>query len=178
VRLHDIVNDELDQASFELVHARLLLLHVPERRRVLVKMVAALKPGGWLLIDDFDCTWLPFVPNCREDVDARLFVKVADAFHRVLEAGGVDIAHGRGFYPMLRAQGLVNVEVDGSVQVWPGGSSGALLWRANIEQVRAKLVGGGLLTEEEVERFFRLVEDPEFSVSSYVLVSGWGQRAN
>src|SRR6266536_610522 len=157
VRLHDIVNDELDEASFDLVHARLLLLHLPERRRVLAKMVGALKPGGWVLIDDFDCTWLPFVPNCREDVDARLFLKVADAFHQVLEAGGVDIAHGRGFYPMLLAQGLVNVEVDGSVQVWPGGSAGALLWRANIEQVRAKLVGGGLLTEEEVERFCRLV---------------------
>ncbi len=178
VRLHDIVNDELDEASFDLVHARLLLLHLPEPRRVLAKMVAALKPGGWVLIDDFDCTWLPFVPNCREDVDARLFLKVADAFHQVLEAGGVDIAHGRGFYPMLLAQGLVNVEVDGSVQVWPGGSAGALLWRANIEQVRAKLVGGGLLTEEEVERFCRLVEDPEFSVNSYVLVSGWGQRAS
>ena len=178
VRLHDIVNDELDEASFDLVHARLLLLHLPERRRVLAKMVAALKPGGWVLIDDFDCTWLPFVPNCREDVDAGLFLKVADAFHQVLEAGGVDIAHGRGFYPMLLAQGLVNVEVDGSVQVWPGGSAGALLWRANIEQVRAKLVGGGLLTEEEVERFCRLVEDPEFSVNSYVLVSGWGQRAS
>lgn len=177
LRRHDIVNDELDECRFDLVHARLVLLHLPERRRVLGKMVAALRPGGWVLIDDFDCTWLPFVPNCRENTDARLFLKVADAFHQALEDGGVDIAHGRGFYPMLRAQGLLNVEVDGTVQVWPGGSPGALLWRANIEQLRAKLVGGGLLTEEEVERFCRLVEDPEFSVNSYVLVSGWGQRA-
>jgi SAM-dependent methyltransferase len=176
VRQHDIVNDQLDEGRFDLVHARLVLLHLPERLRALARMVAALKPGGWLLIDDFDCSWLPFVPNCREDSDARLFLKVAEAFHQVLEECGVDIAHGRGFYPMLLAQGLVNVQVDGHMQVWPGGSPGALLWRANIEQLRAQLVADGLLSEEEVKRFCRLVEDPGFSVNSYVLVSGWGQR--
>jgi SAM-dependent methyltransferase len=177
VRRHDIVNDELDEGRFDLVHARLVLLHLSERRRALAKMVAALKPGGWLLIDDFDCSWLPFVPHCREDADARLFLKAADAFHRVLKDGGVDIAHGRGFYPLLLAYGLVNVQVDGHVQIWPGGSPGALLWQANIEQLTDKLLGGGLLSEEEIQRFCRVVEDPDFSVNSYVLVSGFGQRA-
>src|SRR6266540_5572698 len=109
VRQHDIVNDQLDEGRFDLVHARLVLLHLPERRQALAKMVEALRPGGWLLIDDFDCSWLPFVPNCKEDADARLFLKVASAFHQVLEDGGVDIAHGRSFHPMLLAQGLVNV---------------------------------------------------------------------
>jgi SAM-dependent methyltransferase len=177
VRRHDIVNDPLDIERFDLVHARLVLLHLPERRRALSRMVRALKPGGWLLIDDFDCTWLPFVPECTHAADAQLFLKVADAFHRVLKEGGVDITHGRGFYPMLVNEGLVNVQVDGDIQVWAGGSPGALLWQANIKQLGSKLVGGGLLTEEEVERFCRLVEDPGFSVNSYVLVSGWGQAA-
>jgi SAM-dependent methyltransferase len=132
LRRHDIVDDELDEGRFDLVHARLVLPHLPERRRALAKMLTALKPGGWLLIDDFDCSWLPFVPQCREAGDARLFLKVADAFHQVLQDGGVDIAHGRGFYPLLLAHGLANVEVDGRVQIWPGGSPGALLWQANI----------------------------------------------
>ena len=43
VRRHDIVDDELDDRRFDLVHARLVLLHLPERRRALAKMVAALK---------------------------------------------------------------------------------------------------------------------------------------
>jgi ubiquinone/menaquinone biosynthesis C-methylase UbiE len=176
VRRHDIVTDELDAGCFDLVHARLVLLHLPERRRALAKMVEALKPGGWLLIDDFDCTWLPFVPNCHDDADARLFLKVADAFHQVLKESGADIAHGRGFYPMLLAQGLVNVQVDGTMQIWPGGSPGALLWQANIEQLRDTLASHDLLSEEEIERFCGLVEDPDFSVNSYLLVSGLGQR--
>src|SRR5919198_696245 len=106
-------------------------------------MVDALKPGGWLLLDDFDCTWRPFVPSCAEDADARLFLKAADAFHQLLEDGGVDIAHGRGFHPLLLAQGLVNVQVDGNIQVWPGGSPAALLWRGEIDQFRPRVGGGG-----------------------------------
>ena len=173
---HDIVNDELDADRFDLVHARLVLVHLPERDRVLEKMIGALKHGGWLLIDDFDCTWLPFVPDCFEVGDERLFLKAAAAFHRVLEEGGVHISHGRRFYPWLRSKGLINVEVEGHMQVSPGGSAGAMLWRANIEQLRPKLVGRGLLTALEIERLGQLVDDPTFSVNSYLLVSGWGQR--
>jgi SAM-dependent methyltransferase len=176
VRRHDIVRDELDAGPFDLVHARLVLLHLPERRRALEKMVGALRPGGWLLIDDFDCTWLPFVPVCPEASDAALFLKAADAFHQLLGEGGVDLAHGRRFYPLLREQGLVDVQVDGQMQVWPGGSPGALLWRANIDQLRPQLISRGLIDEGEIDRFGRLVEDPSFSVNSYVLVSGWGRR--
>jgi hypothetical protein len=111
------------------------------------------------------CLWLSFVPSCAEDADARLFLKGAGAFHQFLEDGGVDIAHGRGFYRLLLAHGLVDVQVDGNMQIWPGGSPGALLWRANIDQLRAQLVGGGLLSEREVERFCQLVKDPGFSVT-------------
>jgi ubiquinone/menaquinone biosynthesis C-methylase UbiE len=54
VQSHDIANDPLPDAAFDLVHARLVLIHVPQRERALERMVAALKPGGWLVIEDFD----------------------------------------------------------------------------------------------------------------------------
>ena len=44
-REHDIVIDELPEAEFVLVHARLVLVHLPERRRALARMVRALRPG-------------------------------------------------------------------------------------------------------------------------------------
>jgi 2-polyprenyl-3-methyl-5-hydroxy-6-metoxy-1,4-benzoquinol methylase len=53
VRRHDIVSDSLPERAFDLVHARLVLLHLPERDRVLGRMAAALKPGGWLLTEEF-----------------------------------------------------------------------------------------------------------------------------
>ena len=54
VRRHNIVTDSLPEGAFDLVHSRLVLLHLPERDRALRRMVAALKPGGWLLDEEFD----------------------------------------------------------------------------------------------------------------------------
>jgi len=46
VRRHDIVHDALSESSFDLIHARLVLEHLPSRYQVLQRMTAALKPGG------------------------------------------------------------------------------------------------------------------------------------
>jgi hypothetical protein len=50
------------------------------RKQVLSRLINARKPGGWLVVADFDCTWMPFAPACSLD-EAALFVKVIDAFH-------------------------------------------------------------------------------------------------
>jgi SAM-dependent methyltransferase len=54
VRRHDVATDEPPDRGFDLVHTRLVLVHVPQRDEALRRMVAALRPGGWLLIEDFD----------------------------------------------------------------------------------------------------------------------------
>jgi SAM-dependent methyltransferase len=54
VRQHDIVNDALEESSFDLVHARLVLEHLPQRDQVFLKLASALRPGGWLVIEDTD----------------------------------------------------------------------------------------------------------------------------
>ena len=54
VRGHRVVTDELDHAGFDLVHARAVLEHLPARDDVLARLVAALRPGGWLLVEDVD----------------------------------------------------------------------------------------------------------------------------
>jgi ubiquinone/menaquinone biosynthesis C-methylase UbiE len=46
VRRHDIASDPLSEAAFDLVHARLVLVHLPERENALLRIVRALKPGA------------------------------------------------------------------------------------------------------------------------------------
>lgn len=175
LRRHDIVDDKLPEQAFDLAHARLVLSHLPERDRALRQMIAALKPGGSLLIDDFDVTWLPFAPACSPD-EAALFNKVLDAFKQLLKQGGADLAYGRFLYPLLRDHGLVDVHVEAHTQVWAGGSPGCRLHRANIEQLRGQLTGHGLLSNEEVGHMYTLIEQPDFSVNSPLLVSARGRR--
>src|SRR3954469_7130089 len=49
VQQHDISTDALPEGAFDLIHIRLVLNNVPEWRQVMRKLVAALKPGGWLV---------------------------------------------------------------------------------------------------------------------------------
>ena len=56
VRRHDILADPLPDAAFDLVHARALLAFLPHPDQTIHKMVAALKPGGWLLLEEPDQT--------------------------------------------------------------------------------------------------------------------------
>ena len=52
VRVHNIVEDELEQGAFDLVHARTVLMHLRQRPTALERMVSALKPGGWKPVRD------------------------------------------------------------------------------------------------------------------------------
>ncbi len=63
MRRHDIVADELEPGAFDLARERLVLQLLPERGQALERMIGAVKPGGWLLIEDFDRGWLPLTPS-------------------------------------------------------------------------------------------------------------------
>jgi SAM-dependent methyltransferase len=54
VRRHDILAEDLPQAAFELVHTRALLCHLPQREQALSRMVAAVRPRGWILVEEPD----------------------------------------------------------------------------------------------------------------------------
>jgi 2-polyprenyl-3-methyl-5-hydroxy-6-metoxy-1,4-benzoquinol methylase len=59
VRQHNIAVDALPEATFDLVHSRLVLNHVPQRDEALQRMISALKPGGWILVEDHDSGSMP-----------------------------------------------------------------------------------------------------------------------
>src|SRR5438093_4258585 len=52
VRRHNIVTDELPEEEFDLIHGRLLIQHLPDREQILKRLIVALKPGGWLVLED------------------------------------------------------------------------------------------------------------------------------
>jgi ubiquinone/menaquinone biosynthesis C-methylase UbiE len=50
----EVTRDEPPAETFDLVHARLVLVHLSDRDRALQLMISMLRPGGWLLIEDAD----------------------------------------------------------------------------------------------------------------------------
>ncbi len=176
IRRHDIGADPLPAQPFDLIHARLVLVHVPARELALERMVTALKPGGWLIVEDFDATLIDRSYPTTNAGAWALFQKMHVAQDRLMAARGVDLAWGRSLYRQLRARGLIDVGMEGHLAVWDGGSLGARLNTANFQQIREEVAGAGLITHEEIAHVLTLLDDPDFAISAPVMFTAWGRR--
>ncbi len=76
----DVATDDLERGAFDLVHARDVLVHVPERDAVLEKMAGALKPGGWILVEEPDVSTDAPDPLAPEET-RRLYRRVVEAIY-------------------------------------------------------------------------------------------------
>jgi SAM-dependent methyltransferase len=86
VLAHNVTSDPLPEAAFDLIHERLVLVHLPSRDAVLNRLATALKPGGWLVLEEFGNE----LPICLDPVndDERTFNKVGHALAQALHSRG------------------------------------------------------------------------------------------
>lgn len=175
IRRHDIVSDELPERAFDLVHARMVLEHLPERAQVLRKIASSLKPGGWLVLEDQDIVSVAPGSSYSAGVNSQFMLRSL-AMVRLLTAAGVDLEYGRRLYDELRSENLADVGAEGRVSLVVGGSSLAKFWRLTWEQLGPRLIGSGLLSEWDVTEFIELLDDPQFVWMSPTIMAAWGRR--
>jgi SAM-dependent methyltransferase len=176
VRRHDVGLDPLPDTAFDLIHTRLVLIHVPQRAVTIARLASALKPGGWLVVEDYDTMLIDRAFPCGNADDAAIARKCFGALRTLMELRGMDMSWGRSLHGRLIATGLVNVEADAHFEFRRGGSPGARLDKANLCQVRDQLLGERLLTSEELDRLLWLLDDPDFVVAAPVMFSARGQQ--
>jgi SAM-dependent methyltransferase len=107
----------LPAGSFDVVHARLVLVTIPDPAEVVAEMVRLATPGGWVGGEEADGLFL-----CQPSFPA--WDRLTEAFLAVWAQDGADIHLGRRLPEMLRAAGLVDVGVTVRADAYPVGSSG------------------------------------------------------
>jgi SAM-dependent methyltransferase len=174
VKRHDIGTEPAPDDSFDLVHARLVLVHVPQRSKALATMIDALKPGGWLLVEEVDTGLQPLA--CPDDHGAaeKLANKLKVAFRALMAERGVDLSFGRKLPRLLRAAGLVDVQSDAYFPI--GGPAVERLEGATVEQIRPRLIATGLATEDEIEQHLSNVATGQLDLATSPMVSAWGRK--
>lgn len=172
VQERDIVADPLEPGQFDLVHARLLLEHLPARDAVLRRLADALAPGGWLLVEDFDWSTAEVV-----DPPAPVHGRVAQACRTLLRAHGYDPYYGRRLPRALREVGLTEVGTRAAAsQVDAHPVDGIPQWQLLIDQLAPGMLAAGLLTRADVDAFAELLHDGDTVVFAPLMVSCWGRR--
>jgi ubiquinone/menaquinone biosynthesis C-methylase UbiE len=172
VRCHDIQTEGLPENEFYLAHARMVLMHLPERELALRRMLKTLTPGGWIVIEEFDD--LSIVPDSSVNPD-EVELKVRRAFQHVLAARGVELHYGRLLPQQLRALGLVNVGAEASVSFWRGNSPGTNLLKLTCRELRDPIVGSGLISQSEFDAEMKRVDEHDFLMPSPMMWTVWGQ---
>jgi SAM-dependent methyltransferase len=174
---HDVGSETLPAQAYDLVHARLVIMHVPERAEAIRRMAESLKPGGWLVIEDFDPHLVERGYGTRLEEGARLHQKACAAMGRLMAGRGAERGWARTLFGRFRDLGLVDVDMVGYLAMWRGGSPGARLDQANFSQVRSRLVEQGWITDAELDRLLEMLDDPDFEISSPLMFTAWGRRA-
>lgn len=169
---HNLTRDPLPVSAFDLVHARLVLVHIPQRDDILEKMIHAIKPGGWLICEEFDS--VSMAPNGNVNPD-ETFLHAHQALARLMSDRHFDRGYGRLLYGKLRAHGLMSVTAEARVFMCPGGSAGTSLVRANLEQLRDALIDGGYISREEFDQDLNRLNQPDFLMPSSVLWTARGR---
>jgi len=172
VRRHDIRIDGLPKSEFDVAHARLVLMHLPGRELALQRMVESLKPGGWIVVEEFDV--LSIFPDSAVDTTEKQ-LKTIRAFYQVMSSRGIEMRYGRQLPQQLRERGLVNIGAEASMSIWHGSSPGTNMFKVSFEELADSILRSGLISEAEFEADMKRLDHHDFLMPSPMMWTAWGQ---
>ncbi|MFF3754181.1 class I SAM-dependent methyltransferase [Streptomyces sp. NPDC002018] len=168
---HDLYTEDFPPGSFDLIHARYVVLHLPDPDKAVARLAAWLRPGGVLLLEE---------PASFPVMDSPhpAYRTIMRAFRIHLERSvGSDTAWARTLPLPLEKAGLTGVGLDARIQTVHGGDDEAQWWRLNLEQSREAMVAAGLASDTEFEAAYRELASPDFHDLSLAVLTAWGRRA-
>lgn len=171
---HDVAAEPPPPGGFDLVHARLVLVHVSDRAEALRRMVQALRPGGRLLLEDADPGLQPLLCPDESGPEQRLANRLRAGFRTLMAARGADLAYGRTLPRLLREAGLDDVRADAYFPITSPAC--AVLEAATVRQIRRLLVAEGLATDEEIDHHLANVATGRLDLATAPMISAWGRR--
>lgn len=177
VREHDILERSFEPNTFDLVHARALLMNLPEPKRALERMAEAVKPGGYLCIEEVDWSTLSAVDPGHPS--ASEFHRLSHAGFGAVRAAGVSDGYfGRRLLGLVEGLGFDQTGGDGVVQIGKGGDhpAGRHQQLALKLPVTKLLVTKGIMTNKEFESLSDLYKDPDFAFVGFILFGAWAQK--
>jgi len=174
VHNHDVARDVPPGGSFDLVHARLVLVHVPERERAFQNMIDALKPGGWLVVEDADPALQPLSCIDVYGPEQELANRIRLGFRTLLSNRGVDLSFGRKLPRMFREAGLADVAAEAYFPI--ALPECAPLEIATIAMIRSDLLTHGIATGDEIEQHLANVRSGALDLSQPPMISVRGRK--
>ena len=169
VRRIDILQDAVEEGSYDFVVARAMLHHLTPAGKALERMAAALKPGGVLLSiepDMLPCT-------VTEPDSMRGFWQ---QWLKWSVEAGIDYSIGRKIPAWLDLLGLKDVAGEGHTALFNGGSDWAAYWTQTVRELAPSLLKLGCVTGKLLDEFHTRYDDPHYWTSVMTFTANWGRK--
>jgi SAM-dependent methyltransferase len=172
---HDVSTDDPPAGEFDVVHCRLVLTHLPQRGQALRRMLQALRPGGWILLEDADPLLQPLSCPDEHGPAQQLANRLRQGFRTLLADRGADLAFGRTLPRLLRDASLENVLADAFFPITSPECTALEL--ATIRQIESRLIDAGIATDAEIAEHLNNVATGTMDLATAPLISAWGRKS-
>ncbi|MFF1445155.1 class I SAM-dependent methyltransferase [Streptomyces sp. NPDC058295] len=155
---------------FSLVHARFVLMHLPERDRLITALAELVAPGGVLVLSDAVDLTNDLPPGTPYSAAMR-------AMWQGLRATiGTDVSWVPSYPHLLRGAGLDSVAAEIQVPPLLPGSPISRFWADTWERSRAAMLATGLVDDTAVDEAVRYLDSAECAALSAGMLTVWGWK--
>lgn len=154
----DIRYLELEKHSFDLIHARFVLVHIPDFRVALSQMLSMLKPGGWIVLEEPDFAAARAIVGNSQVLQS--VNRVNQAILRMFANKGLDYALGVKLPAICQRQGLQLLSVDNDTPLANGGFGIATVMKMSAMQLAQAYIATGQANHEDIELYCQFADDP------------------
>jgi ubiquinone/menaquinone biosynthesis C-methylase UbiE len=162
---------------FDAIVARLLLFHLPDREEVLRRQLDALRPGGTMVLVEFD------IGAMRGEPEVPLVEAVRGWIEAAFRLAGADPRIGTQAGQLLRRTGFEDVSTFGIQSYFaPSDPIGPLLCAGVTRSLAPQIVAQGIADEAELgletlqERIAEQVVACDAVIMPPAVVGAWGTR--
>ena len=164
----------LASESFDLVHARTLLVTLPEPAEVVAEMVRLVRPGGWVVsLEPDSAGGICYPPS-------PAFDRLSDLFPKAFARNGADPQIGRRLGELYREAGLEDVRVEARAPIYPPGHSRRTIRADLIRALRPEILQLGLADAGELDELDAALREhldkPETLMLPSLFFLAWGRK--
>ncbi|MEU3750406.1 MULTISPECIES: class I SAM-dependent methyltransferase [Streptomyces] len=170
----DVTAPDFDPGRFRLVHARFVLMHLPEHDRLIDRLAGLVEPGGMLVLSDaVDLTsGLP-----GSVTPGTPYTAVMRAMWQGLrDTIGTDVGWVPSYPHLLRTAGLLPVAAEIHVPPLQPGSPISRFWADTWQRSRAAMLATGLVDDTDVDAAVRYLDSEECAALSAGMLTVWGRK--
>ncbi len=150
------VNLPLD--SFDLAHARFVLIHLADWQAAVETTLKLLKPGGYLVLEEPDFSVSKALAGPTDLCQA--FQRVQAALEAMFSQRGCNFAFGSQLAAMMQSFDLRHLEVVNEAPAMSGGSDMALMMELSTQQLQEAYKATGLVTDQDLQQYTRFAREP------------------